>query len=121
MDYNFVEVMKHFDRMCNKYDYLCDVNECPVARLIEKWENDNNMVFDRDCAYFGSKHPEEFAEAVMHWTEPIYPTIGEILNKICMLMNIDPKTNINTLYDERINEVVADYFDIRPINEDKLV
>ena len=125
MDYNFVEVMKHFNRMCKKYDYLCDINECPVAQLIDGFEKKDDCIWDRDCVYFGSKYPEEFAEAVMQWAasheEPIYPTIGEILNKICGLMNIDLKTNINTLYDERINEVVADYFGIQPINKDKLV
>ena len=125
MDYNFVEVMKNFNRMCKKYDYLCDINECPVAQLIDGFEKKDDCIWDRDCVYFGSKYPKEFAEAVMQWAasheEPIYPTIGEILNKICGLMNIDLKTNINTLYDERINEVVADYFGIQPINKDKLV
>ena len=125
MDYNFVEVMQNFDRMCQQYDYICDADECPIAALMDKWEKETHEIWTRDCAYYGSKYPKEFADAVMQWAvthpTPIYPTIGEILNKICELMNINPKTNINTLYDERINEVVADYFDIKPINKDKLV
>ena len=123
MDYNFVEVMEHFDRMCKKYRGHCRTDECPIAALINQWEHDNTIKWGENCPFFGYKYPHEFAEAVMKWAnnQPIYPTIGEILNKICGLMNIDPKTNINTLYDERINEVVADYFDIQPINKDKLV
>jgi len=125
MNYNFVDVMKAFDRMCNKYDYICDVNECPIARLIDVWEKQHNDVWDRDCVYFGSKYPEDFVRAVMQWNEAnppaIYPTIGEVLNKICVLMNINPKTSINTIYDERLNETAANYFGIQPINKDKLV
>ena len=56
-----------------------------------------------------------------HDKEPIYPTIGEVLNKICTLMSIDSKTSINTIYDERLNKTAADYFSIEPINKDKLV
>ena len=125
MDYNFVDVMKAFDRMCNKYDYICDVNECPIARLIDVWEKQHNDVWDRDCVYFGSKYPEDFVKAVMQWNEAnppaIYPTIGEIFNSICTLMHIDPKTSINTLYDEHLTEEVARKFNIEPINKDKLV
>ena len=125
MNYNFVDVMKAFDRMCNKYDYICDVNECPIARLIDVWEKQHDDVWDRDCVYFGSKYPEDFVKAVIQWSEAnppaIYPTIGEVLNKICTLMSIDPKTSINTIYDERLNETTANYFGIEPINKDKLV
>ena len=62
----------------------------------------------------------------MKWSKtygetPVYPTIGEVLNKICILMNINPKTSINTIYDERLDKTTAEYFGIEPINKDKLV
>ena len=126
MDYNFVDVMKAFDRMCNKYDYICDVNECPIARLIDVWEKQHDDVWDRDCVYFGSKYPEDFVKAVMQWNEAnppaIYPTTRDIISKIRMLMQID-ESNVGyeEFLDMPLNAVAADYFGIEPINKDKLV
>lgn len=125
MNYNFVDVMKAFDRMCNKYDYICDVNECPIARLIDVWEKQHDDVWDRDCVYFGSKYPEDFVKAVMQWNEAnppaIYPTIREVMSKICTMMNINLAALPEDYLDERLTEEVAREFNIEPINKDKLV
>lgn len=125
MDYNFVDVMKAFDRMCNKYDYICDVNECPIARLIDVWEKQHDDVWDRDCVYFGSKYPEDFVKAVIQWSEAnppaIYPTIREVMSKICTMMNINLAALPEDYLDERLTEEVAREFNIEPINKDKLV
>lgn len=127
MEYNFVEVIKQFDRMCQKLGQMhCDPKECPISALIDLWERAHVNRWDDHCLNFAREWPDRFAEEVMKWAnmhdkEPIYPTIGEVLNKICTLMNIDSKTSINTIYDERLNKTAADYFGIEPINKDKLV
>lgn len=126
MEYNFVEVMKQFDRMCQKLGQMhCDPRECPISALISLWEHTHDERWDDHCLNFAREMPDQFAKEVMKWAEshdePIYPTIGEVLNKICVLMNINPKTSINTIYDERLNEATANYFGIEPINKDKLV
>lgn len=126
MDYNFVEVMKNFNRMCKKYDYLCDINECPVAQLIDGFEKKDDCIWDRDCVYFGSKYPEEFAEAVMQWNlthpELVFPTVSEIISKIRQLMEIDEsKYTFEDFMNMHLNEQTANYFGIKPINKDKLV
>lgn len=126
MDYNFVDVMKTFDRMCNKYDSICDINECPVARLIDTWEKQNDATWDRDCAYFGSKYPEDFMRVVMQWRsthpEPLFPSVGEIISKIRELMNVnESEYDFEDFLGMRLTEAAANYFGIKPINEDKLV
>lgn len=126
MDYNFVEVMRNFNRMCDKYDYMCDENECPIARLIDVWEKEHNETWDRDCVFWGMKNPEVFAREVMRWTKvnppDIYPRVDEIIGKIRQLMNVDEsECEFEDFLDMRLNEAAADYFGIEPINKDKLV
>lgn len=125
MDYNFIEVIQNFNRMCNKYYSHCSVRECPIAELIKRWEIEHEDDWTRNCITFAREEPEEFADCVMTWAQDnpvaIYPTIGEVVRKICALMNIDPHTSINTICDERLTEETAKYFGIEPINKDKLV
>lgn len=127
MEYNFVEVIEQFDRMCQRLGQMnCDPKECPISALIDLWEHTHEDRWDDHCLNFAREMPDQFAKEVMKWAnthdkEPIYPTIGEVLNKICILMNINPKTSIYTICDERLNETAANYFGIEPINKDKLV
>lgn len=124
MEYNFVEVIKQFDKMCREMH--CSPDECPISALIDLWERAYENHWDDHCLNFAKIWPDRFAEEVMKWSKtygetPVYPTIGEVLNKICILMNINPKTSINTIYDERLDKTTAEYFGIEPINKDKLV
>ena len=125
MDYKFSEVMQAFHRMCSKYDYACKVEECPISSLINDCEKaEHGRDWDGKCIEFAYKEPDEFADYVMTWAQdnpvPIYPTIGEVLRKICELMDINPRTSINTIWDERLNTEAADFFGINPINKDVL-
>lgn len=102
----FINVMKEYNRMCHSY---ADCRDCPLCNV--------------NCEYIMHEKPEETESIIMKWSRehpPIYPTIGEIIVKICKLMGINPLTNISTLYDERLTKKAADYFGIKPINENTL-
>ena len=127
MEYNFVEVIKQFDRMCQKYGQLhCDPKECPISALIDLWESAHDEKWDDHCLNFAKVCPDAFAEEVMNWAEanekPIYPTTRDIISKIRMLMQVDEsKVEYEEFLDMPLNDVAADYFGIEPINKDKLV
>lgn len=107
--------MTEFVKVIQEYNRLCKNNNC-----------DNCPLFDyaHSCSDLFYNEPEKVEEIVMKWSRenpvPIYPTIGEVVSKICMLMNIDTRTNLNTIYDERLTKEAADYFGIAPINENTL-
>lgn len=125
MEYNFIEVMRNFNRMCKGYDWHCDLSECPIAALINEWEKEHDVTWDRDCIFFATEKPEKFVSSVMTWAQdnpvPIYPTVREVVNKICILMGYAPNTELNTFLEQRLTAKVANYFGIEPINKDKLV
>lgn len=126
MEYNFIEVAKNFDRMCKRYNSHCDLHECPVAMLIDEWEKEHSDIWIGSCMDIAKEKPEEFADYVMTWAEDnpelTYPTIGDVVRKICQLMNINcQKSNLYTLLENRLSKEVADYFNIKPINEERLV
>ena len=114
MDYNFVEVMQNFDRMCQQYDYVCDADECPIAALMDKWEKESHEIWTRDCVYYGSKYPKEFADAVMQWAEAHqYPTIGEVVEKLCSIMGIEENVDMIDVLDTPLTEAAANYLNIK--------
>ncbi len=126
MEYNFVEVVKQFDRMCKRYNNHCSPEECPICALISQWESCHDSIWGNGCLDFAKKWPERFVEEVMNWTEenekPIYPTTRNIISKIRMLMQIDEsKVGYEEFLDMPLNDIAADYFGIEPINKDKLV
>lgn len=113
----FVELIKEYNRMCNCYSDNKDHCEdyCPlcVENLdIEDYPGCDKLLYT---------NPTLVEKIITQWSRehplPIYPTIGEIVSKICVLMGIDPHTCINTFYDERLTKEAADYFGIKPINE----
>ena len=116
----FFNVVNEFSRMCKLYDSYCDTKECPIAALIKEWEDIHEEEWESPCLEFARENPEEFEDVVMTWAKehptPIYPTIGEVIKKLCVLMNINPRTCGNTIYDERLTEEAANYFNIKPIN-----
>lgn len=115
-EYN--KVMEEYNRMCDYYysiNHECNL-DCPLS------ENNNPMLDNYSgCTEFLYKEAEKAEQIIMKWSknhpQPIYPTIGELIGKICILMNINPLTSINTIYDERLTKEAADYFGIKPINE----
>lgn len=126
MKYNFVEVIENFDRLCNTYNHHCRVEECPISALIDLWEKATEDSYDDHCLEFAKVWPDRFAEEVMKWAaireKPIYPTTQDIINKIRMLMKVDESTiRYKEFLDMPLNKTAADYFGIKPINEDKLV
>ena len=125
MEYNFVEVVKQFDRMCKRYNNHCSPKECPICALISQWESCHDSTWSDGCLDFAKKWPERFVEKVMNWAEtteePIYPTIREVINKICLMMGYKQGENVEMFLDERLSEEVANLFGIEPINKDKLV
>jgi len=123
MDYNFAEVIKQFDKICSKYgDQHC---ECPVGDLIDMWEHSNDKEWNGHCLEFAKMCPDAFAEEVMSWEEeeeePIYPTIREVMDRICLMMGYKQGENLEYFLDKRLSEEVADLFGIEPINKNKLV
>jgi len=125
MEYNFVEVIKQFDRMCQKYNNRCSPKECPICALIGQWEAYYNKAWGDKCLDFAKQWPDRFVEEVIKWAkshdEPIYPTIREVVNKLCLMMGYEQTNNLEDFLDTRLSEKAADYFDIEPINKDKLV
>jgi hypothetical protein len=117
---NFVEVMEHFDRMCSEYSSNCDANKCPLAKLMDEWEKENNETWDESCVYFARECPFQFADAVMKWAKdnpiPIYPKIGEVVAKMFNLMNL-PKDALFFNLETRLNKETAELFNIEPINK----
>lgn len=120
MDYNFVEVMEHFDRMCTKYNNDCYNSDCPISKLISEWEDNNDTNWEEACAYFGAKHPYEFARAVMEWadthSELQYGTIRDIVKEMLEMMGIFEDTLTSYALDTKINKEIAERFNIKPIN-----
>lgn len=98
-EYN--KVMKEYNRMCDYYKLDC--RECPLCNV--------------NCEYVLHDEAEKSESIIMKWARehpPIYPTIGEVVEEICRLMNINPKTNLNTIYDEHLTKEAADRFNIKP-------
>ena len=113
-EYN--KVMEERNRMCDYYHSInneCDF-DCPLS------ERNNPVLADYSgCDEFLYKEAEKAEQIIMKWADehpPLYPTIGEVIEEICRLMGINPKTNLNTIYDERLTKEVADKFNIKPIN-----
>ena len=119
--YDFVDVINGFDRMCNQLQFHCDVNECPIAKLIDDWEMAHEDVWESNCLSFARENPEEFEDVVYEWIKahplPFYPTIGEVVNKMSELMGIDDYCNLYELLEKRLTPEAATYFNIKPINE----
>lgn len=116
-EYN--KVMEERNRMCDYYhsiNHECDF-DCPLSE-----DNNPALANYSGCSEFLYKEAEKAEQIIMKWSkehpQPIYPTIGELIGKICILMNINPLTSINTIYDERLTKEAADYFGIKPINEE---
>ena len=115
----YSKVMEERNRMCDYYhsiNHECDF-DCPLSQ-------DNNPALTNysGCTEFLYKEAEKAEQIIMKWSKehprPIYPTIGEVVSKLLMLMNIEPRTaNLTAIYDERLTKEAADYFGIKPINE----
>lgn len=110
-EYN--KVMEERNRMCDYYsiNHVCNF-DCPLSM-------DNNPALTNysGCDEFLYKEAEKAEQIIMKWARehpPIYPTIGEVIVEICQLMNINPKTNLNTIYDEHLTKEAADRFNIKP-------
>lgn len=127
MEYNFVEVIEQFDKMCRRLGQMhCDPKECPISALIDLWERTHEKRWDDHCLNFAREMPAQFAKEVMKWAkshdEPIYPTTQDIINKIRMFMNVNESTiTYKEFLNMPLNKTAADYFGIGPINKDKLV
>lgn len=110
-EYN--KVMEERNRMCDYYSINHECNlDCPLSI-------DNNPALTNysGCTEFLYKEAEKAEQIIMKWARehpPIYPTIGEVIEEICRLMNINPKTKLNTIYDKRLTKEVADKFNIKP-------
>lgn len=112
----FVELIKEYNRMCKYHsDNRHDCEDCPLCEEnldIENYHGCDELLYT---------NPILIEKIITQWSRehplPIYPTIGEVVHKICVLMDIDPHTSINTIYDERLTKEAADYFGIKPINE----
>ena len=101
----FINVMKEYNRMCHSY---ADCRDCPLCNV--------------NCEYITHEKPEEVESIIMKWSkehpQPIYPTIGEVVNKLLLLMGIESRTsNLTDVFDERLTKEAADYFGIKPINK----
>lgn len=114
----FCEVMEERNRMCD----AIPCTECFLGKKAK--ELSSSRIENFDCNDILKYYSQKAEEIIMKWSRenplpspPIYPTIGEMISKICVLMGIDPRTNINTIYDERLTKAAADYFGIKPINE----
>jgi len=114
----YSKIMKERNRMCDYYysiNHECNF-DCPLSQ-----DKNPALANYSSCTEFLYKEAEKAEEIIMKWSkehpQPIYPTIGELIGKICILMNINPLTSINTIYDERLTKEAADYFGIKPINE----
>jgi len=126
MEYNFVEVIEQFDKMCRRLGQMhCDPKECPISAFIDLWERTHGKRWDDHCLNFAREMPDQFAKEVMKWAkshdEPIYPTIREVVNKLCLMMGYKQTNNLEDFLDTRLSEKAANYFGIEPINKDKLV
>jgi len=115
----YSKVMEERNRMCDYYhsiSYECDF-DCPLSQ-----DNNPALVNYSGCAEFLYKEAEKAERIIMKWSRehpiPIYPTIGEVVNKLLMIMNIEPRTpNLTAVYNMRLTKEAADYFGIKPINE----
>ena len=101
----FINVMEEYNRMCDHYKLDC--RECPLCNV--------------NCEYVLHNEAKKSETIIMKWARehpPIYPTVGEVVSKLLILMNIEPRTaNLTAVYDERLTKEAADYFGIKPINE----
>ena len=116
----FVKLMKEYNRMCEYHsDNRHNCEDCPLCE-----ENFDIKNYSGRCNDLFYTNPELVEKIIMQWSRehplPVYPTIREILNKISILMHIDPKTEITSVLDYRLNKETADYFGIKPINENTL-
>ena len=118
----FTDIMTAFDRMCRLYDSECDEAVCPIARLMLDWENEHNDIFNSSCLEFGRQYPQLFSEAIAEWNEnhpeEVYPTIGDLLRKICYIqgINLDNFDMLQVL-NTHINEKTASILNVKPIKE----
>lgn len=97
----FINVMEEYNRMCEYYKLDC--RECPLCNV--------------NCEYVLHNEAKKSEAIIMEWAHkhpPIYPTIGEVIEEICRLMNLDPKTNLYTIFGERLTKEAANKFNIKP-------
>ena len=114
-EYN--KVMEERNRMCDYYCKNYGIGEkcsleCPLSG-----KNNPDLRYCSGCGEFLYKEAEKAEQIIMKWARehpPIYPTIGEVIVEICRLMNINPKTNLNTIYNEHLTKEAADKFNIKP-------
>jgi hypothetical protein len=116
-EYN--KVMEERNRMCDYYHSIyneCDF-DCPLSQ-----DNNPALVNYSDCSEFLYKEAEKAEQIIMKWSkehpQPIYPTIGEVVDKLLILMNIGPRTpNLTAVCNKHLTKEAADYFGIKPIDE----
>lgn len=111
MGYDFKVVMDAYDDMCGRIS----CSECPL----------NHEHFDYDCTDLPFHDAERFAYTIMEWYkthQKIYPTVREVVSKIASLMgeHVYSGNSILEILDDRLNDETADYFNIKPINENTL-
>ena len=116
----FCKVMEERNRMCD--EIYCE--DCPLNKEAKKLSE--TRIEHYDCDDVVKYCPQKAEEIIMQWSRenplppsPIYPTVGEVLNKLLRLMNIEPRTaNLTAaVYNEHLTKEAADYFGIKPINE----
>ena len=115
----FCKVMEERNRMCDKIP----CTECLLRK--EAKELSSSRIENFDCDGVIKYYPQKAEEIIIKWSHenplpppPIYPTIGEVVDKLLILMNIGPRTpNLTAVYNERLTKEAADYFGIKPINE----
>ena len=112
----YSKVMEERNRMCDYYCKNYGIGEecsleCPLSG-----KNNPDLRYYSGCDEFLYKEAEKAEQIIMKWADehpPLYPTIREVIEEICRLMGINPKTNLNTIYDEHLTKEVADKFNIK--------
>lgn len=118
----FCKVMEERMRMCDTL--YCE--DCPLNEEAKKLSE--TRIEHYDCDGVIKYCPQKAEKIIEQWSRenpapppPIYPTIGEVVSKLLILMSIEPRTaNLTTIYDERLTKQAADHFGIAPINENTL-
>ncbi len=74
----FVEVMKHKQRMCDHYYRKSLCHKCPLSSI-----NSNNGKGFLGCAEFCTKYPKEAQTIIMNWTkEHPFKTNREVAEEV---------------------------------------
>ena len=117
----FCKVMEEYQRMCDTF--CCE--DCPLNKEAEKLNE--IMIEHYDCDGVVKYYPQRVEKIIEQWSRenpapppPIYPTIGEVIDKLLILMNISQDTPILAIYGKRLTKEAADYFGIAPISENIL-